>query len=89
MNWTIKLALLMLIGCGGGGLTLKQLEDAKAVATPLRPKNDTWVELSEALGKPTGEDETSTWWQTGGAECKKLKVTWMGGVTGTANIEDC
>jgi hypothetical protein len=89
MHWTLQLIFLTLVGCGGGGLTFDQLDAAKALATPLKPKADTRSAIIEALGQPTGENDASTWWQATTPDCKQLTITWMGTLTGTANLSDC
>ena len=90
MKFFIQLSVLFLMACGSsGGLSAEQLTTAKDLVHPLQPKDKARTALVEALGEPMGEDETSSWWQTSGNDCKRLKLTWMGSVMGSASVEDC
>ncbi len=89
MYWIKTLPFLMLFACGTSGLTVDQLTAAKDLVNPLQPKADARAALVGALGEPTGEDANASYWQSAGATCKKLNVTWMGDSTGSASIEDC
>jgi hypothetical protein len=89
MSWIKTLPFLLLCACGTSGITAEQLTAAKELVHPLQPKAAARAALVSSLGEPTGEDENASWWQSAGATCKKLKVSWMGDSTGGADIEDC
>ena len=89
--WVIT--LFGLLACGGspGGTTVVHLHAAKVVVHVMQPKAEAMKKLTEALGDPSGEDEGSVWWNAGeGADCKQLKVQWMGGqTTGNVQLQGC
>lgn len=85
--WT----LLALGACGGGGLTVEQLETAQGEVHAFQPWSEAEAKLA-TLGEPAEKtDESMSWIGKGAEGCKKLVVTKMGTSVGTVALEpaDC